>query len=149
MDFEGLNRSITVRGVNGCQAPNPRPEIAETDELVWGEARLRTLLNDLDDAIIVATPDGVVVEWSRAAISMFSYLPEQIIGRPLAIVAGDDAEVNLSAILELVCEGKQLNVRAKWRTGMGRIVQVFAKFVPVRDNDGRTFNVLAIVRKLE
>ncbi len=62
-------------------------DITERKQADLDLQQLATIVENSTEAIISTTPDGVVTSWNAAAQRLFGYAPEDIIGRPLALLA--------------------------------------------------------------
>jgi PAS domain-containing protein len=75
-----------VRLANGLQ----ETIVAGTAELSLADARFRSLVESSDDAIISATPDGLVTSWNAAAQRLLGYCGPEILGRPADLIIPED-----------------------------------------------------------
>jgi len=50
------------------------------------QARLDSVAEACEDAIIGRSLEGTITSWNRAAAQMFGYAPEEVIGRPVALL---------------------------------------------------------------
>ncbi|WP_173426703.1 CHASE domain-containing protein [Pseudomonas sp. StFLB209] len=53
-------------------------------EVIAGQARLATIVENSSDAIIGEALNGRIITWNRAAEQMFGYAEHEVLGRPLA-----------------------------------------------------------------
>lgn len=88
--------------------------------------QLATIIQNASEAIFSTTPDGVVTSWNPAAQRLFGYRAEEIIGRPLSVLAP------VGRLPEQ--EGHRAALAAGAATQRRETV--------ARHRDGRTFDVL-------
>ena len=53
-------------------------------------ARLAAIVESSQDAIISKTLDGRILTWNEAALAMFGYRVEEVIGRPMTLLQPPD-----------------------------------------------------------
>jgi PAS domain S-box-containing protein len=87
-----------------------------------------------DDAIISNTLDGTITSWNPAAQRLLGYCPEEVIGRPISILAAPDRENEMAANLERIRRGERVErydtVR---RRKDGSLVDLSLTVSPIRD----------------
>ena len=134
-----------VRLANGLEETIVR----RTAELSSADARFRSLVESSDDAIISATPDGVVTSWNAAAERLFGYPPEEILGQPLDLLTPEDrraewVEIRRRALSQgSVRQGFETERLRKDRT----LVAVAMTESPIYDGDTLT-GISAIMRDI-
>jgi PAS domain S-box-containing protein len=60
---------------------NPSREL--TDKLIASEERFQSVVQTVTDAIILWNEHGSILSWNKGAQTMFGYVREEIVGRPL------------------------------------------------------------------
>lgn len=111
------------------------------------EAGILAAISDAsDDAIIVTDLDGVVVTWNRAAGRLYGYTPEEIVGRPMAVLVPEGNRAEISAMLRQMRDGERLSVTTVGRTKQGRVIDVAVSMSPVRRADGQVVGAAAVAR---
>ena len=112
-------------------------------------ALLAAIVESSDDAIASKTLDGIVTSWNRAAERLFGYAAEEMIGRPIAVLAAPGRENEMPAILERIRRGERVDhfdtVR---RRKDGTLVEVSLTVSPVRDEAGRIVGASKIARDI-
>jgi PAS domain S-box-containing protein len=108
--------------------------------------RRALIFNHIDDAIVVTTTDGVIVDWNQGAQRIFGWTRGEALGRSLRILVGaGDSEMLLRHLIEAVeTEGKWMRqFRYVRKTGgMGRCDAVS---VPLRDGHGEALGILSVL----
>ena len=73
-------------------------------------AHLAAIVESSDDAIVSETLDGRVTSWNAAAVRLFGYEPEEVIGQPITIIIPPELnpEREEPALLEQVKRGQRI-----------------------------------------
>ena len=69
---------------------------------------LAAIVQSSDDAIVSKTLDGIVTSWNRAAERIFGYSAEEMIGRPVAILAAPARANEMPGILDRLRRGEHI-----------------------------------------
>jgi PAS domain S-box-containing protein len=102
-----------------------------------------------DDAIVSKTLDGIVTSWNPAAERLFGYTAEEMIGRPIAILAAPDRENEMPAILESIRRGVKVDhYETVRRRKDGSLVNILLTVSPIRDDTGRIVGASKIARDI-
>ena len=72
-------------------------------------ARLAAIVDASEDAIIGATPDGIVTDWNRGAEKIYGYTALEILGKSLLVLASPDKQGEVTGILDDLRQGKHIN----------------------------------------
>jgi len=96
-------------------------------DLAKSERRLQTVLNTVVDGIITINRDGLIVQVNPAALRVFGYSPEEVIGRSFKIL-----------MLEEFGNEYELYLKSYIQTGIKQITGVAREVVGIR-NDRSTF----------
>ena len=110
---------------------------------------LTAIVESSDDAIASKTLAGIVTSWNRAAERLFGYAAEEMIGRPIAVLAAPGREHEMPAILERVRRGERVDhfdtVR---RRKDGSLIEVSLTVSPVRDGRDRIVGASKVARDI-
>ncbi|MRV72209.1 PAS domain S-box protein [Duganella sp. FT92W] len=97
----------------------------------------KLILDESPDAVIVTTPDGVVVFWTRGAQSVFGYTGEEALGRPLAsLIVPPDMLAAEQAILRETLEHGSANYESLRRAQDGSLVYIDSTAKALRNGAG-------------
>jgi diguanylate cyclase (GGDEF)-like protein/PAS domain S-box-containing protein len=133
-----------VRLANGLQ----ETIVAGTAELSLADARFRSLVESSDDAIISATPDGLVSSWNAAAQRLLGYCGPEILGRPADLIIPEDERAEWVQIRRSFGKG---STRRSFETERvhkdGTLVPVSLTVSPIYDGDTVT-GVSGILRDI-
>jgi PAS domain S-box-containing protein len=112
-------------------------------------AWLGAIVESSDDAIVSKTLDGIVTSWNPAAERLFGYTAEEMIGRPIAILAAPDRKNEMPAILESIRRGEKVDhYETVRRRKDGTLVDVSLTVSPIRDETGRIVGASKIARDI-
>jgi len=128
--------------------------VAVTAVLIYAERRkadlksgqLAAVVAATDDAIIGATPEGIVTDWNPGAEKLYELPAEKAVGRPLAgiVMPGDPA---FREMLARVQAGETFRRRESERRGAdGREVCISLTTSPIRDAHGEIVGISATAR---
>jgi PAS domain S-box-containing protein len=110
---------------------------------------LAAIVESSSDAIASKTLDGIVTSWNPAAERLFGYSAEEMIGRPIAILAAPDRENEMPAILERIRRGEKVeHYETVRRRKDGSLVDISLTVSPVRDGTGRIVGASKIARDI-
>ena len=121
---------------------------AVTSERLAG-SWLAAVVESSDDAIVSKTLEGIVTSWNPAAEKLFGYTAEEMIGRPIAILAAPDRENEMPAILESIRRGEKVDhyETVRRRKDGGR-VDISLTVSPICDDTGRIVGASKIARDI-
>lgn len=110
---------------------------------------LASIVESSDDAIISKDLNGIVTSWNRSATRIFGYTADDMIGRPIAVLAAPDRVDEMPAILERIRRGDRVDhYETKRRAKSGQILDISLTVSPVRDTKGRIVGASKIARDI-
>ena len=110
-------------------------------------ARLASIIDSSEDAIIGKTLDGTITTWNRGAQRMYGYTPEEVIGQNISILTLKDPPDEIPRILERIRHGEHITHYESIRvTKDGRHLDVSISISPIHDVDGCVIGASAIAR---
>jgi diguanylate cyclase (GGDEF)-like protein/PAS domain S-box-containing protein len=102
-----------------------------------------------DDAIISKTLDGIIVSWNAAAVAIFGYTAEEIIGRSITTLFPPGRETEEADILARIKQGvKVAHFETVRQRKDGILIDVSVTISPIRDGDGNIAGASKIVRDI-
>ncbi|HVY91941.1 MAG TPA: PAS domain S-box protein [Bryobacteraceae bacterium] len=105
--------------------------------------RLSTIVNTSPLAICTLDPDGAVTSWNQASTDMFGWTAEEVIGRPLSSIAGENSQFD--GISERYERGDRIAaLETSRRHKMGHLLPVTLWSAPLADHEGRRTGTLII-----
>jgi PAS domain S-box-containing protein len=112
-------------------------------------ALLSSIVESSDDAIISKDVNGVVTSWNEGAERMFGYSAEEILGKPISIVAPPGAPDDMPAVLERLRKGERIEqYETVRRAKNGLQVSVSVTVSPLYDALGRIVGASKIARDI-
>ena len=113
------------------------------------QAFLASIVEATEDAIVSATPAGVILTWNPGAEALFGFTAEQAIGQPVSIYVPPDRIAAVAAQIAEVSKGKPLrNYEDIFQRADGRRIHVTVMGSPVRDAEGKVVAATAVIRDI-
>lgn len=124
-------------------------DVSERVEHERVRARLASIVEHSNDAIIGKALDGTITAWNRAAERMYGFTAEEMLGKPLeALIPESRAGESLDIIARLA-RGEQIEHFETVRQAKdGRELLVDLTASPIRNSRGKLVGVSAIVRDI-
>jgi PAS domain S-box-containing protein len=111
--------------------------------------RLALTVDSSQDAIIGKNLEGIITTWNRGAQEIYGYSPEEVIGRPITILAPPERPDEIPGILDRIRRGERVDYFESVRmTKDGRRLEVSISVSPVRDPEGNIVGASAIARDI-
>jgi PAS domain S-box-containing protein len=108
---------------------------------------LSRIVENVPEAVVSLTPEGVVTSWNPGAEALYGYRAGEVMGQILPTVP-DHRAVEFERILDAVADGRSLMARTE-RVGLeDRLVPVLATYAPVPDAAGEIVGVVELARDL-
>jgi two-component system NtrC family sensor kinase len=124
-------------------------DITQRRQADEAKAFLASLVDFSQDAVVGTNPDGIVISWNRGATELYSYSPEEMIGKSAAALVASERIDNLSRILDKVRNGERLS---GYETLLirkdGSHVDVSLAISPVFDTNGNVTGLASIGRDI-
>src|ERR1700689_1260216 len=80
----------------------------KTRELRDSQNRLALIVDSSQDAIIGKNLEGIVTHWNKGAEQIYGYTAQEMIGRPISVLAPREREDEIPAILQKVRNGERV-----------------------------------------
>jgi len=128
---------------------NEELHLRTTEQLGEYRARLASIIDSSEDAIIGKDLDGTITTWNRGAEHIYGYTPEEVVGKNISLLAPSDRPDEIPEILRQIARGESIehyeSVRA---TKDGRQLNVSISVSPLRDANGNVVGASAIARDI-
>jgi len=130
-------------------ASSIKRDLSERKRALQTSARLASIVESSDDAIISKTLEGTVLTWNAAAERMYGYPAQEIIGRSIYDLVPTDLQTEEQTILQRVGRGEHV---AHYETRRcrkdGTQIDISLTLSPIRDESGRITGASSIQRDI-
>ena len=110
-------------------------------------ARLASIVENSDDAIVGKDLHGVITSWNRGAERIFGYTAEEAIGKLVTILIPPERQDEEQDILSRLRKGERVNHFETERiTKAGHRVKLSVNISPIRDSSGDIVGASKIAR---
>ncbi len=132
-----IKSGIPVNSTDDLRSgPNALPKFAESAETA--SYLLAAIVNSCEDAIISKDLNGIVTSWNHAAVRIFGYTADEMIGQPIIRLMTEAYYPEEAEILRRVRAGQRIEhyETQRFRKDGGR-VEVSLTISPIRDRTGK------------
>jgi PAS domain S-box-containing protein len=113
------------------------------------QARLASIVEFSDEAIIGKTIDGTIVSWNAGAERMYGYPAQEVIGRNIALLVPPSHPDDTRTILEHIRHGEPvIRYETVRRKKDGELIDVLLTVSPVRDAMNRVTGASTIAHNI-
>jgi PAS domain S-box-containing protein len=140
-----------VRDLSGTivGASSIKRDLTERHQAAETQARLASIVETSDDAILSKTLDGVVVTWNAGAERTYGYEASEIVGRSIDLLVPQDLKQEERDILRRVARGEHVahyETRRLHRDGTE--IEISLTISPLRDRSGVIIGASSIQRDI-
>src|SRR5205814_1511048 len=112
-------------------------------------AQFKAMVESADDAVIGKTLEGIITSWNPAATQLYGYGADEVIGKPITVLAPADRVDELAGILERLRRGEHIEHYDTTRVRKdGTSVEVSITISPILDSHGRPIGATTIARDI-
>ncbi len=124
-------------------------DISEQQRAALLRAQLAAIVESSRDAIIGKSLDGKIVSWNKGAEAIYGYCAEEIIGKPITVLAAAELHEEMLACLEKVRQGGTVeNYETERVRKDGSLIHVALTLSPISDASGKTSGISTIERDI-
>lgn len=129
---------------------NPQFSPHLQDGIKWvREAYLAAIVDSSDDAIISKTLDGLITSWNAAAVRIFGYTADEMIGQSLLKLIPTERWSEEYHIQDELRKGNKIDHYETKRIAKdGRVLDVSLTISPIRDKDGCIVGASKVARDI-
>jgi PAS domain S-box-containing protein len=110
-------------------------------------ARLASIVDSSEDAILSKDLNGIITSWNRGAEHIYGYTAGEAIGKPISMLTPKDRPDELPAILAKIRRGESVEHYQTVRvTKSGQHLDMFLSVSPLRDASGEISGASVIAR---
>ena len=118
-------------------------------QLRQSQTRLALIVDSSQDAIIGKTLDGIITHWNKGAEHIYGYKAEEVIGKPITVLAPAERASEIAEILAKIRSGQSVEHFESVRVAKdGHRLNVSVTVSPIRDADGRIVGASTIARDI-
>ena len=118
-------------------------------ELRDSQNRLALIVDSSQDAIIGKNLEGIVTHWNKGAEHIYGYTAQEMIGRPISLLAPKERSDEIPRILAKIRAGERVEYFESVRvTKDGRNLDVSISVSPIHDAEGRVVGASTIARNI-
>jgi PAS domain S-box-containing protein len=126
-----------------------RQEIEERKRAEEEVIRLALVVEHSDDAIILKTLDGIIVDWNKSAEKIYGYTANEVIGQSISILVPSDRPEEEPKILEKIKEGVPVDHYETVRQRKdGNLVDISLTISPIKNKSGEIIGASTIGRDI-
>src|SRR5829696_3041031 len=143
-DLTGIVENECLLRVWGTQR-----DITERKQAEEVRARLAAIVESSEDAIIGKTLEGTITNWNRGAENIYGYSAQEVLGKPITILAPPDRPNEIPKIHERLRRGEAIKHYETVRvTKDGRLLDISLTISPIRDSSGKIVGASTIARDI-
>jgi PAS domain S-box-containing protein len=144
-------RDITDRKEIEAELRRANDELDRRTAQEIGEyrARLASIIDSSEDAIVGKDLDGIITSWNKGAETIYGYRAKEVIGRNISLLAPPERPDEIPDILRKIRRGESVEHFESMRVAKdGRRLNVFISVSPLRDAAGNVVGASAIARDI-
>jgi PAS domain S-box-containing protein len=111
--------------------------------------QLASIVESSVDAIIGKTLEGIITSWNKSAERLYGYSAEEVVGRPIAILAPPDRPDEIPNILSRLKRGERVeHLETKRVKKNGEVLDIALTISPIINADGVISGAATIARDI-
>ncbi len=124
-------------------------DITEKRHAERTSARLASIVENSEDAIIAKDLHGIVTNWNKAAERIFGYTAEEITGKSARVLIPEDRQPEEDRLLKALGRGERVEkLETVRRTKDGREIDVLSSSSPIKDAEGNVIGASTIAHDI-
>jgi PAS domain S-box-containing protein len=111
--------------------------------------RIAAIVDSSDDAIISKDLNDLITTWNKSAERIFGYVPEEVIGKPIAILIPAGRQEEETAITKRIRSGQRVEHYETVRQRKnGSLIDISLTVSPVKNAEGNIIGASKIIRDI-
>ena len=124
-------------------------DITERKHSEAANAKLASIVESSDDAIISKDLNGVITSWNSGAEQLFGYVAEEIIGKPIMLLIPPDRHDEENEIIDRIRRGQRVESYETVRKRKhGSLIEISLTVSPVKNAQGKVIGASKIARDI-
>ncbi|MFO0900035.1 MAG: PAS domain S-box protein [Pirellulales bacterium] len=124
-------------------------DVSERMAAQLAQARLATIVESSDDAILSKTLEGVITSWNAGAERLFGYTAAEAVGRSITMIIPLERRDEETKILARLRRGERIEHFETIRVAKdGRLLEISLSVSPLRDSEGQIIGASKIARDI-
>jgi PAS domain S-box-containing protein len=120
-----------------------------TEQLGEYRARLASIVDSSEDAILSKDLQGAITSWNKGAERIYGYTASEIVGKPVSVLTPGDRPDEIPAILAKIQRGESIDHHETVRvTRDGQHLNMSISVSPLRDLSGKIAGASVIARDI-
>lgn len=108
-----------------------------------------TIIESLEEAIVLHNPDGIITSWTRRAECIFGYSEDEVLGRHVSIIHPPARKNELADLFQRVVAKEQIDLFETIRVGKGGDqIGVRIRVAPLMSPTGEVVGVAQIIKDI-
>jgi len=118
-----------------------------TEQIGEYRSRLASIIDSSEDAILSKDLKGTITSWNKGAERIYGYTPEEVVGKPIFLLAPGDGSNEIQKILQRIALGERIEHHESMRlTKDGRHLDMSLSVSPLRNAIGEVVGASVIAR---
>jgi PAS domain S-box-containing protein len=149
-DFVGRARAErALRDARDQLELRVRQRTAELEKAVEAHARLASIVESSDDAIVSKNLQGIIASWNPGAQKLFGYSQHEALGKPITMLIPPERLHEESEILQRIARGEATEHFETVRVHRdGRLIDLSVTISPIRNDRGKLIGASKIARDI-
>ncbi len=124
-------------------------DVSERMAAQLAQARLATIVESSDDAILSKTLEGVITSWNAGAERLFGYTAAEAVGQSITMIIPHERRDEETKILARLRRGERIEHFETIRVAKdGRLLEISLSVSPLRDSEGQIIGASKIARDI-
>jgi PAS domain S-box-containing protein len=112
-------------------------------------AHLAAIVESSDDAILSKTLDGIITSWNEAAMRLYGYTAEEVIGQTVSMLMPPEQADDFPQIMQRLKRGERIDHYETVRVAKdGKRINISLTVSPIKDASGHLIGASAVARNI-